>query len=91
MTQITIDGFIHKRLGDGEYNFFGCEMTDYGHVIVAPHQIIFEIPESFNPVAAEVSALNAKLNEISDEHMKQVRQIKGRIAELLCIENTVTA
>jgi hypothetical protein len=87
--KIKIKGFIQKSPHREGFHFCASDMSQYGYITVGEvdTEIDYDIPADWNPVAAEVAALNKHLQEISDEHHAKVRQIKGRIAELLCIEN----
>lgn len=84
---VTIKGIIHKSAHSDDFTFFVCDMSKHGYLVVAPHEFQYEVPEEFDPIAAEVGALNKELDRITENHVSEVRRIKGRIAELLCIEN----
>lgn len=90
--KIRIDGFVQTSPHRQEFQFCAADMSQYGYLNVGPvdFEIDYEIPDDWNPTAAEVAALEKRLQEENDAHMAKVRQIKGRIAELLCIENKVT-
>jgi uncharacterized protein YdeI (YjbR/CyaY-like superfamily) len=87
----TITGHIAKSTLTGSYLFCQADMSEHGFIKICDHEISFEIPEDFNPALAEAAMLKTKLDAINEEHSKQVMVIKKRIADLLCIENTVTA
>lgn len=89
METIKIEGFILKTpYGDKDFTFSVGEMSKYGYLTVCPHSFEFTVPAEFNPIAAEVSMLEKKLDEMNDEHAHQVKVVKDRIANLLCIEYT---
>lgn len=91
--KVTIKAFVHKGIDQyvSGYCLFSCDdMTSCGYVLVGPVEIEYEVPESFNPVAAQVTALEKMLDEETHAHTRKVMQIKGRIQELLCIENNPT-
>jgi hypothetical protein len=90
METVKIKGLIHKSACSDDFHFFSGDMTQYGYLIVAPYVIEYEVPVGFDPIAAEVSALNKTLDTISEKYTDQVRQLKSRIAELLCLENKST-
>ncbi len=85
--KVTIKGFVHKSPHGETFNFFGCDMSKYGDILVAPHSFEYELPADWNPVAAEVEMIDKKLDEIIGEHLAQVRALNARKATLLCIEN----
>lgn len=89
---IEIQGFIHLRqsaLGPGHetYSFMSTDdMTQYGYALIGPHTITFEVPDSFNPVAAEVNALKKQKDKLREEFNAQVARINDRITSLQAIE-----
>lgn len=87
MKTIKIEGFISKGTS-GDYQFFMSDMSEYGYMLVCPHVLEFTLPETFNPVAAEVSMLNKKLDNLQAEHDRAASVIKDRISNLLCLEYT---
>lgn len=94
MTTITINGFIHAQKAQFSdavtYQFMTSkDMSEYGYMLICPHDMTFTIPAEFNPVAAEVSILEKKKDKLADEYHGAVRQINDRISSLLCIGHTV--
>jgi hypothetical protein len=88
--EIEIPGFIVSS----EYGFITwseSDMSAHDYSVVMRHTLKFTVPAEFNPVAAEVAALEKKLEKTTEDHMQTVRRIKGRIQELLCIENNPSA
>lgn len=86
MTTVTINGFVMKAPYNGSPVFVNCDMSEHGYLMIGPHEFDYEIPETFNPVAAEVESLNKKLAAVNKDHSNAVKAIKDRIANLLCIE-----
>lgn len=93
MTKLTagqtleIKGFIMVS-EHGFITFAVSEMPDYGYTTIMPHTITATVPTEFNPVAAEVSAIEKKLNAMASEYHSKAAQLKERIANLLCLENS---
>jgi hypothetical protein len=89
MSKVTIKGFIYKcNYGTG-YHFYHTDgMDKYGDLLVGPCEFEYEIPEDFNPAAAEVAMLEKKIDEVSDEYHKKIAALKGRINDLKCIEHS---
>ena len=85
MATETIKVYIHKDKHSAKLMPFCIDMSEYGHILIGTHEFEYEIPADFNPVAAEVALLEKQLDKINDEHMRQVKQIKGRIADLQCL------
>lgn len=90
MATVTFKVFVYQSTGyeKGFHFFESDDMEKYGYVLVGGHEFEYEIPADFNPVAAEVAAINKTIDKLTDEHTNKVLQLKGRIQELLCIENT---
>lgn len=61
-----------------------------GFVLVGPAEFEFEVPETFNPVQAEIAALEKKLSDAADEYHRNAAMIRDRISKLQCIENSPT-
>ena len=87
METVTIKGFIMRTPYGQQLSFCGADMSDHGYIMVGPYEFEYTIPESYNPVAAEVSCLEKKLENLKEEHTRSVIAIERRIANLLCIEN----
>lgn len=88
--KVTIKGFVHTYPSTsclaGEFVVFGSDMTQYGNqILVGECEFEYEVPASFNPVAVEIDGLEKKLTEISDQFMRQSRELKSRIADLKCL------
>ena len=84
---IKIPGFILKT-SNGTYIHSICEMPEYGYMTVCKHDIVATTPADFDPVAAEVSMLNQKIDELDAQHNYAVKQIRDRLANLLCLDYT---
>jgi hypothetical protein len=86
MTTHTIKGFIFKAPNSDNLIFHASDgMTDYGWTLVGPHEFEYTLPESFNPVAAEIAGLEKQLDKLNGQHMQRVQEIKGRIKDLQCL------
>lgn len=86
--EVEIPGFI--LVGSyGEASHCTIEMQDQGYTTVMPHTVKFTVPATFNAVAAEVAAIEKKLDKMADTYHSQVRNLKERIESLLCIEMAV--
>lgn len=87
---IKIDGFIHKNKYSRSFVFYQHDMSEYGDILVGPHTLEFdyELPEGWNPVAAQVSALEKAKATLSAEFNRRVAQINDEISKLQCLEFT---
>jgi hypothetical protein len=82
--KITV--FIHKpRVECLGFMLHTGDLTERGYPLIGTQEILFTIPEGFNPVAAELAMLNKELETLNDQHMQRVAQIKGRINDLLAL------
>lgn len=86
MATATIKGFIHKSINSEDFALFGCDMTKYGYVLVCPYEFAFEIPATFNPIAAQVSALEKQRDKVRSEFNMRIAQINDEISKLQCLE-----
>ena len=98
--KITISGFVHMRPRQDweptdrptDYTFFSFQdATASGYILVCPASVEVEIPDTFNPVSAEVSALEAKKLEALEEYQRTVARYNERLSKLQAITNTVEA
>jgi len=65
----------------GGSNYF----SEQGYFQVCEHTVEVELPETFNPVAAQVSALNAKKEAIQRQFTDRIREINDAISNLQCL------
>ncbi|MGI4815872.1 MAG: hypothetical protein ACRYG5_09940 [Janthinobacterium lividum] len=91
MSTIKVEGFIHARKESWEtefsYHFWkNDDMSDCGYVLVRPHTLEFDLPVEFNPIAAQVDALEKQKTKLGEEFAARVRQINEQISKLQCIE-----
>jgi hypothetical protein len=98
MATVKINAYVHQqtsRYGEEEHVhyvvFHSEDMTSCGYVLIGPVEIDYTLPEDFNPVAAEVAAINKQIGKLKDECRTNVRRLNDRIQQLLCIENKPTA
>ncbi|MCR4300670.1 MAG: hypothetical protein NUV51_03595 [Sulfuricaulis sp.] len=92
--KITQAGWIYAQRYEWEqeyrYTFFQGEepsMSDYGHIAVMPHELVFELPSSFTQVPAEIVILRRKIERVRAESQSKVTLLQERISKLLAIEH----
>lgn len=94
MKTIMMKAFVHMTTDDwnkGDMSIYPCDdLTATGLVLVGPVDVEYTLPESFNPIAAEVAAIEKKMDEMADKYHAQTRQLTERIESLLCLENKPT-
>lgn len=81
----TIKGFIAHC--EGEYRFFAAEMQEYGYTTVMPYSIEVEIPDAFDPTAAQVAMLEAAKQKARADFQARVTELDRQIQSLLAIEH----
>jgi hypothetical protein len=96
MTKITFNGHVwaKKERWDREHRFAWYEGDDSstflryerGYLPIGAVSFEFEIPDSFNPVTAEIESLNIQKKAIEIAFHKRVAEINDRICNLQCLE-----
>ena len=95
MRTVTITGFVYttKRTNystgktEPVYSFYmskGLDPDCFG-LMVGPVSFEYTIPDGFNAVAVEVAALEKKLKDSDDEHMRARNAILTRLSKLQAI------
>jgi len=87
---IKIEGFIMRSPHSGNICFYESDMSQYGYLMVGPytHEFDYELPEGWDPTAAQVAALNKQKDALTDEFHRRVAQINDQISKLQCLEFT---
>lgn len=91
-TKIT--GFIsYKKGGCGgsDFHFHEFDMSDYGYVMTMPYALEVDIPDEFDPVPAQIAALDAQEAEMRGKFAAAMIEIGRQRADLLAITNEVVA
>lgn len=73
---------------EDEYTLSQYDMTQYGTgwVKVCEVEVEFESPDDFNPVAAQIEALQAKKHELVRQFTQKIDEIKEQISKLEALE-----
>lgn len=82
--EVEVPGFIIVS----KYGFIthaGSEMPDHGYLTVMPYNLKFTVPADFNPVAAQVSALEAEREKLKKEFNNRIAKINDQISKLQAI------
>lgn len=86
MSTVTIkmEGFINKDKYGGKLYFSRSDMSEYGDLLVGPYTLEFEyeLPEGWDPTAAQVAALNKQKDALTAEFHRRVAQINDQISKL---------
>lgn len=96
MKTITVNGFVYETdYGCGldfvEYRFYSTDQcADRFNALIGPASFEFTIPDTFNPTAAKIEALNDERRRASVEFSQKVREIDERISKLQALTNEAT-
>lgn len=94
MQSIEITGHIYavKQSWDNEVRYehgtFDPEYAPPNWMHVCEHKIVVEMPATFNPVAAEIEAIEREIEKVQAESSAHIRRLNDRKANLTCIEYT---
>lgn len=92
--QITMKQFVHYKrdefTGKETYALFNFDAStsSMGYVKVCESDVVFDIPDNFNPVAAQVEALRNEEKAVRREFKERVFRINEQISKLQCLEFT---
>lgn len=95
MNTVRIKGYVHasksyKRAGDYEFAIYSCKTSgDALGLFVGEVDIDYVVPADWNPVAAEVSVLEAQKAQALADYQATVAQINERLSKLLALTNEV--
>jgi hypothetical protein len=81
-----IKGFVHMDKYSDGFVVYPFDMGSADYVLVGPVEFEYDVPADFNPIAAEVAALNKQKDALADEYQKRSAAIQSRINDLLCLE-----
>jgi hypothetical protein len=96
MKKVTISGYVYELdFGYGDepsYRIFGSDTQgDEHYTLIGPVEVVYEIPDSFNPTAAKLAALEKEKQAVRAAYLAKVREIEERISKLQALEMTVEA
>jgi len=92
MQTVEISGWIFARKMEWDakpyYTFFAFDpsSSDPSYMKVCEHKIVAEMPADWNPVAAEIAALEAENEKLRAEFSRQIARNMERLAKLTAIE-----
>jgi len=73
----------------GEYSFYSVKIDDSEFMTyVGQQQVVIEVPESYDPTAQQIAALQKEKEKAQEEFSKKVASINERISKLQAIEYT---
>ncbi len=83
----TIAVFLHAQeshFSPGEYNFsvFSCDMSPCGYIPLGVTNLEFDVPTREQIIAQHAVLLRAKIAEVNDTALKQVRELREQLSKL---------
>lgn len=82
----TVTMLIHQyKYGPG-FLLMGCDMTEYGYVLVGSTEVNFEVPDNWDPRPAQIAALQEKQRAAGAAFATLTIEISRQISELSAIE-----
>lgn len=89
MSKHTVKGFVHYERsysGQIKYSIFPFEMTSCGYILVGEQEFEVDVPDDFDPMAAEVAMLRKEREKVRAELGRRLMEIDEQIAKRLSIE-----
>jgi hypothetical protein len=79
---------FRNSYGSDEYILSQYDMTQYGTgwVKVGEVEVEYESPDDFNPVAAQIEALQKQKHELVRQFTQKIEEIKEQISKLEALE-----
>lgn len=83
----TLPVFLHAQESmyeDGTYNFsvFNCDMSSCGYIPLGRAEVEFDVPSREQILAGHATLLRAKIAEVNDTALKQVRELREQLSKL---------
>lgn len=101
MAKVKVKGYVFMEFDyhDGDYirkewrpGLWRCDVGEtVDRVFIAERTFEVEVPDDFNPIPAQVKALQEQMAEEVRSHVARVAAIKERLANLLSITNEAAA
>ena len=93
--QVTIKGHVYAKEkygapGQYRFSFYGCK-NDHLGMYVGPHEVTYDVPADWNPVAAEVATLEAQKRQALEDFQNTVAKINERLSKLQAIAKEAEA
>lgn len=86
MKTVTIHVFICMRREawetDPQFFAFSSDMKEYGYVPVCERELDITLPEGFNPIASQISALEEQIEAARDAFHVRQKEIQDQIQKL---------
>lgn len=92
--RIKINGYIVARMyswkNELEFTWFEHDPTEHmdNYLVLGRHEIEFDVPDDFDPKAAQIAVLENQANKVRAEFSKRTDEINDRISKLKALEYT---
>lgn len=70
------------------FQAFPFDMTSQGYVLLGEAELVYEVPDDFNPLQSEINGLEKQLDLLAEQYHKNAATIRDRISNLQCIEHS---
>lgn len=94
--KLTIKQFVHfqrdEYTGKESYALFNFDASSskMGYVKICEADVTFDIPDGFNPIAAQLEVLAQEEAKVRDEFNHRIGQIKEQISKLQALTYEVS-
>ena len=89
LTTIHVHYQKHSWETEGKFIVFYVQLDDTeDRTYVGPQEIEIEVPDSYDPRAQQVAALEALKQKVMADYHKSVTEINDRIGKLMALEYT---
>jgi hypothetical protein len=94
--KLTLKCFVHMQTGpyapEQPYGITNLDMSkSVGYTAVKTMDVEIEIPDDFNPTAAQIDALEKQETELRRQFTQHLNDIHEQISKLQALEYTVAA
>ena len=84
-----VNAQIWQRASPPKFVLFSSDMSAYGYTLLSELEVSYTPPEGFNPVVAEVAAIEAAKQKAMNDYQASVKKLNDRLAKLLAVTNEV--
>lgn len=96
---ITLKTFVHYRHKESwedpnsppKFAIFSSDMSAYGYTLLSELELSYTPPEEFNPVSAEVAAIEAAKIKAVAVYQASVKRLNDQLSKWLAITNEVAS
>lgn len=88
---VTLPVYVHyfkNHSGKDTYSVASYDMSEYNpsFVKIGKTELVYLIPEAFDPIAQEVAALKRKKMDVINEFTNRIKELDEQIGKLTAIE-----